>query len=263
MKYKLAKPFLFLFAFILIVGLACSVFTQTESESIPPTQIAEPTIAPVEEPPTSVPPPPTEPVIPEFYTEEFDATTSLWTYFLIDANRATPLYVKDDFGTMFVGIDDGHLVFNLESERQWAYVTYDAYQYENVRLDVVAENRGVNNNNVTLICRYTPDEGWYEFNIANNGLYWMYYAEMLENKKIVYHDLANGGSNKIKMGKEINQYSIICSDQTLSLYINGHETANFEDNKYILRNGFAGVGVASFVTLPVKVEFDSITISQP
>jgi len=29
---------------------------------------------------------------------------------------------------------------------------------------------GTNNNNISLSVRYS-DEGWYEFNIANNGLY--------------------------------------------------------------------------------------------
>ena len=132
-----------------------------------------------------------------------------------------------------------------------------------VRLDIVAKNRGVNNNNVSLICRYTPSEDWYEFNIANNGLYWLFYAEILDSKKIVYHQLANGGSNKIRQGKEMNEYSIICNERTLELYINGNETNVYEDNKFVLHSGLAGVSVSSFDTLPVKVEIDSITISQP
>jgi hypothetical protein len=55
--------------------------------------------------------------------------------------------------------------------------TYDPYVYEDVRIDARVINRGVNNNNVSLVCRYT-DSGWYEFNIANNGLYWIYAAEV-------------------------------------------------------------------------------------
>ncbi len=265
MKSQLAKPFFFLVAFILIVGLACNISKPEESapEPISPVEEPAPMPAPVEEVASPLPPPPTEPVAQEFYTEEFDTDTGLWTYFLIDANRPAPLYVEDDFGTMFVGINDGRLELNLESEGQWVYVTYDAYEYENVRLDIVAENRGVNNNNVSLICRYTPGEGWYEFNIANNGLYWIFYAEMLDSEKIVYHQLTNGGSNKIKMGKETNEYSIVCNEQTLKLFINGHETNSYKENKFTLRSGFAGVGVASFETLPVRVEFESISISQP
>jgi len=163
---------------------------------------------------------------------------------------------------MYVGTEDERLVFNLESEGQWPYATYNAFEYEDVRIDVVAENRGVNNNNVSLICRHT-DAGWYEFNIANNGLYWVYYAEMLDNGKIVYHELNNGGSNKIKMGKEQNEYSIICQGTNLSLYINGNETKSFSESRFAIRSGKIGVGVASFATLPVNVEIHSVTISQP
>ena len=256
MKYQLAKPFLFLVAFILVVSLACGIGGGDEP--------AEPAAAPVvDEAAEPAPLPTTEPVAQQFYTEEFDADTNLWTYFLVDGSDRDPIFVEEDFGTMFVGIDDGRFVYNLEGEGQWAYVTYDAYEYDNVRLDVVAENRGVNNNNVSLICRYTEDEGWYEFNIANNGLYWIYHALVREDGYVIYTQIADGGSNKIKAGKETNTYSIICKDRMLSLFINNYETRVLEENNYALRDGRIGVSVSSFNVLPVKVEIDSIIISQP
>lgn len=260
MKYTLAKPLFFLVAFILVVSLACGTSTSDE-----PAPVVESTAVPIEEVASPVPLPPTNtpaPVYEQFYTENFTGDTSQWTYFLIDANQPAPLYVEDDFGTMFVGTDNESLVFELESEGQWAYVTYGAFEYENVRIDVVADNRGANNNNVSLMCRYT-DTGWYEFNIANNGLYWIYYAEKLDNNKMVYHPIKNGGSNKIKAGKETNEYGIECDGRTLTLYINGYETISFDENDIALREGKVGVGVASFETLPVKVEINTITISQP
>jgi len=164
---------------------------------------------------------------------------------------------------MFVGTKDERLVFDLGSEGQWAYVTYDAYEYDNVRLEVVAENRGVNNNNVSLICRYTPDEGWYEFNIANNGLFWIFHAIIRDDGHVIYTEIADGGSNKIKAGKETNTYSIVCNDRTLSLFINGNETRVLDENNHALRDGLVGVSVSSFNVLPVKIEVDTITIGQP
>ena len=259
MKYQLAKPFLFLIGFILIVGLACGF--PTSDAPTEPAPIAEEVASPI--PPPTIPPAPTEPTAQQFYTENFDGDTNLWTYFLVDGSKRDPVFVEDDFGTMFVGTDNESLSFSLESEGQWAYVTYDAYEYSDVRIDVIAENRGVNNNNVTLICRYSPDEGWYEFNIANNGLYWIYHAIIRDDGHVIYSQLADGGSNKIKAGKETNQYGITCKDRTLSLYINGYETRVLEENKFALRDGLIGVGVASFKALPVKLEYDLITISQP
>ncbi|MBT3339252.1 MAG: DUF1080 domain-containing protein [Anaerolineae bacterium] len=263
MKYQLAKPFLLLVAVIMVVSLACGI-DMGGDESAPvqePAPVQE-SAPPAVDPPTAVPAP-AEPVAQEFYTEEFEGDTSLWTYFVVNGTKAVPTFSEDDFGTMFVGTDDGRLTYSLESEGQWAYVTYDGHEYDNVRLDVTAENRGVNNNNVSLICRYTPDEGWYEFNMANNGLYWIYHAVVRSDGAVIYTELADGGSNKIKAGKEVNQYSIICDGRTLSLFINGYETRVMEENNYALRDGKIGVSVSSFGTLPVKVELDAVTISQP
>lgn len=258
MKSQLAKPILFLVGFILIVGLACGTSTPDTPAEPPAPEAA----SPVPQPPTSPPPTP-EPVAQQFYTEDFTGDTSQWTYFLVNGSKSVPIFVEDDFGIMFVGTDDERLKFTLESEGQWAYVTYDAYEYDNVRLDVVVENRGVNNNNVSLICRYTPDEGWYEFNIANNGLFWIYHAIIRSDNSVIYTEIADGGSNKIKAGKDTNTYSIICKDRTLSLYINNKETRVLEENNYALRDGLIGVSVSSFGTLPVKIEVHSVTISQP
>ncbi len=263
MKYQLAKPFMFLIAVIMVVSLACGIGGGDEPAPAPepaPVQEEEPA-APEPAPvvPTNTP----EPVAQQFYTENFDGDTSQWTYFLVNGTKSVPTFVEEDFGTMFVGTDDSRLHFDLESEGQWAYVTYDAYEYDNVRLDVVVENRGVNNNNVSLICRYTPDEGWYEFNIANNGLYWIFHAIIRDDGAVIYTQLKDGGSNKILAGKETNKYSIICDDRTLSLFINDYETNVFDENNYALRDGLIGVSVSSFNVLPVKVEVDSIMISQP
>lgn len=265
MKRKLGTPILFFVAFILVVGLACGASApDTPAEPAPVEDTVVEEDAPPPPPPTAVPEP-TEPAAQQFYTEEFDDDTSLWTYFLVKGQPAAkdPIFVEDDFGTMFVGTDGGRLVYNLESGGQWAYVTYDAYEYENVRLDIVVENRGVNNNNVSLICRYSDDEGWYEYNVANNGLYWLYHGIVRDDGFVIYNELANGGSNKIKAGKETNEYAMVCSGRALMLYVNGHETGSFEDNNYVLRDGLVGVSVSSFDTLPVKIEIDSITISEP
>ncbi len=104
---------------------------------------------------------------------------------------------------------------------------------------------------------------WYEFNIANNGLYWLYHGIIRSDGAVIYTELADGGSNKIKAGKEVNTYEMICKDRTLSLIINGYETREYDENNYALRDGKIGVSVSSFNILPVKVEINEVTISQP
>jgi hypothetical protein len=154
------------------------------------------------------------------------------------------------------------MVFDVSSKYLYTYVLYDPYNYKDVAVEARVENRGTNNNNISLICRYS-DEGWYEFNIANSGLYNIYAATYNASGDVVYNFLADGGSNKIRSGKEINEYKIICRERKLSMYINGFETRSLEDNKYVLRDGQVGISASSFDDLPVKVEVDWITISEP
>lgn len=262
MKYQLAKPFLFLIAVILVVSLACSIGGSTEEPVVLDEQPVDQ--APVEDAGAADTPPPTntpEPVSQQFFTETFDADSGNWSYFMVNGELYS---VTEGFGKNNVAIEGGRYVFELEEENQWAYVKYDPYEYENVRVEIVADNRGVNNNNVSIICRYTPDVGWYEFNIANNGLYNIYYAEYREQgTKVRYNFIANGGSNKIRTGKETNTYVATCEGRTLTLEINGFEANSIDDNQYVLREGAVGVAVSSFNVLPVNVEIDQITISEP
>ena len=164
---------------------------------------------------------------------------------------------------MTVEAQDGKLVWNFDSEYVYYYLFYDAFQYEDVKVDVSADNRGRNNNNISLICRYDPDVGWYEFNIANNGLYDIYYAEVTSSGEISYSRITNGGSNAIKQGKEVNEYSISCKGEELSLVINGDEVTSISENNYGLRDGQVGVSVSSFNVLPILIEMDWIEISEP
>jgi hypothetical protein len=146
----------------------------------------------------------------DFFTEEFNSSADLWSYFIIDGYQEKNRLVEEDEPKVSVRTDNGYLVFEINKNYQYVYVTYDPYIYTDVRIDVRAENFGVNNNNVSLICRYS-DQGWYEFNIANNGLYSILYAEWKPSKQgFVYHLIANGGSNKIRMGKDVNEYTAIC-----------------------------------------------------
>ncbi len=251
------KPFVFLFVLMTVISLACLGGGSTPAPAEPaqpaaPTQPPQPT-EPAE--PTQ-PPQPTEPAAQEFFTEEFDGDNSNWTYFTIKGSN------EANEAGLNLETKDGYLVFDISSKYLYVYVTYDPFTYKDVAVEARVENRGTNNNNISLICRYS-DEGWYEFNVANNGLYNILAATYNAAGDVVYSRLADGGSNKIKSGKDINTYKIICKERTLSLYINGFETRVYTDNNFVLRDGKVGISASSFNDLPVKVEVDWITISQP
>jgi hypothetical protein len=262
---KTLRPLLFFVSLLLIVGLACS-FGRGGNPTAPPqptaVQVIEPTTAPTEAPPEpTVVPPTEEPPVPQaeqFFTEEFDnPLSSDWSIFTVTAsNDADPDKVTVD-------TQDGNLVWNFDSEYVYYYLFYSAFDYEDARVDVRADNRGRNNNSISLICRYDPDVGWYEFNIANNGLYDILYAEVTSNGEIAYNTIANGGSNAIKQGKEVNEYAITCKGDELTLFINGDEVNSLTENNYGLRSGQVGVSVSSFNVLPILIEMDWVKISEP
>jgi hypothetical protein len=256
-----------LFAFVallLVVSLACRFGSSPTPTQAPANE--EPPVVEVPEEPQATEEPvvvATEPPVEEpsssaeqFFTEEFDGGFSDWERYDVLGAKET------NSDGLTLEVDNSRLVFDFTTKYLYTYLYYQPFEYDNVAVEARVENRGTNNNNISLVCRYS-DEGWYEFNIANNGLYNILYGFVAADGDIGYGRLADGGSNKIKSGKDVNTYKIICKDRQLSLYINGIETRVIEDNNYVLRDGKVGISVSSFKDLPVKVEYDWVTISEP
>lgn len=186
-----------------------------------------------------------------YFMEEFpdDVDLSNYSYFEFNGNdTGFSTYVENDA-----------FVFDITGTNRFVYITYDAYIYPDVILEVKSTNRGKNNNNVSLICRYDADRStWYEFNVANNGLYWIYAFDGTD-----YQLVANGGSNAIKQGKDTNIYTVGCIGDVLSLYINNVEARTITDTKYKLGEGQVGFSVSSFDVTPILVEIDYFAVVEP
>jgi hypothetical protein len=261
-----AKPLLLILALLAALALACSMSggepaasepdapdfsaTQASLEATQEALAAEVEEAEqaeeVEEEPTDVPPT-SEPTRSRFFTEEFEGGLGDWSYFVMNGP-------EDGFEVYNEG---GNLVFDIEEENVYAYLSYDPETYDNVRIDARVRNLGSNNNNVTLYCRES-ERGWYEFNVANNGLYWIFLYDANDDQ---YELLYNGGSTAIKTGKDVNEYTAICDGEELTLLINGVEARSVENST--LQEGFVGVSVSSFDFVPVLVHFEWVTVSQP
>ncbi len=229
--------------------------------AIPPTEVPPTEIPPTEVPPTSVPPTavPTQPPTPTdvplpqsepYYTEEFDYVPDNWYYEVLVGNED-----KTD-----ISVADGNLTFTIEDYDTYAYVFYEDYSYTDVYIEASTVNRGSNDNMVTLVCRYS-DTGFYEVNITNGGLYYIYaYVEAMD---VGYVTLFNGGSKNINMGLKSNTFAMSCEGNEISLYVNGVRERTVEDNKYNMPEGLIGVGVSSFDAIPVVVAFDYVYIDVP
>jgi len=266
---KTFRPLIFFVGLLLVVGMACSFGSsapsQPQQEPPAPQQNEPPTAAPAptEEPapaPTDAPAPvePSAPQAEQFFTEEFDSPVSgNWdTLTVTGTDNADPDKVT-------VEAENGNLVWDFESEYVYYYMFYNAFTYEDVRIDLRADNRGRNNNSISLVCRYDPEVGWYEFNIANNGLYSIIYAEVTSDGSIRYNKITDGGSNAIKQGKDVNEYGISCKGDQLTLYINGKEVKSLTEKNYRLREGQVGMSVSAFDILPILIEMDWVKVSEP
>lgn len=262
------SPHRMLFAFIILfVAIACLCPVTTPTPTAPPTIAPAPTNEPAPNddpaPTANVPQPPSNDTPPsngnlQFFTEEFDTSLSnAWSILTVTGSD------KADPDKVTVEPQNGRLVWDFESEYVYYYLFYQGSTYTDVKVEVRADNRGKNNNSISLICRYDPEVGWYEFNIANNGLYDIYYAEITSDGSIGYNRIINGGSNDINIGKDVNEYSISCSGDKLSLVINGKEVNTITEKKYGLREGGVGVSVSAFNVLPILVEMDWFKVSEP
>jgi hypothetical protein len=204
--------------------------------------------------------PPVSSNAPKFFRDDFDGemNKSDWfteySYFVDedveeDDDEYTPTYAIEQ--------RRGALRFEIESPYLYLYRFYAPHAYDDVRIDFEVENKGVNTNNVGIVCRYT-DYGWYEFITTSGGYYSImrYYED--GNK-----ELARGGIKSIRFGTDKkNVYTAICKGRTLILEVNGVEIAKVKDEE-IPDAGYVGINISSERVTPVKVEVNWLQISQP
>jgi len=267
MKKTLLFPLAFIAAFILIVSSACNlpfggsksteepkvIVVTATPEKVNNVATAEPIVEVTEAPPSE----PTEDTSTSseaqaFYVEEFDGDLSNFTYDVLNFGNGS----TDD---ATIDAEDSALKFVNDNEQLYTYVYYEPYTYSDVRIDIEAENLATSNNSITLLCRYDPDLGWYEYNIDNDGEWTLYYYDNVVAQK--YVQLYDGGSTAIKMGRDTNTYTMVCQGQEISLYINGVFTHTFEHKD--LKEGQIGFGVSSYDDYPVRVNVNWLEISEP
>ena len=268
---KPLKPLFFFTALILFVGLACSALgggapapaptqppppTQPPAQVIPTEALPQPTEVPATEVPATEAPAATEvappaPSTSQFYTEEFDteAATKNWESFTLGSGKDTNLVIQQE---------DDHLLFDLGDEDLYVYYMYTPYDYDDVAIKLNAENRGRNNNNVSLVCRMNSDgTQWYEFSVESGGLWYLY---AVDGK---YNIISNGGTQALKQGKEVNEYAMTCQGDEITLYINDQKVKTITDTTYGFNSGLVGFNISSLNVLPITVEVNSFEISQP
>ena len=187
-----------------------------------------------------------------YFRDDFNSARMDWKTFV----------TSGEAGLFDLRVEEGFLVFDLGGREINAFALYQPEVYKNVRMDVRVANRGEAAYRVSLICRYDEEEGWYQFDVFNTGLYNIYYFDWNEDKQADPTPLAEGGSDAMRVDGS-NELTVVCNDRDLSLFINGSEARTLSESIYFLRDGQVGVGVSSFTQLPALVGFDWLMVSLP
>lgn len=265
---KAQRPFVMIVALILLVSLACSTLTGGASQ---PEAVEEPDAAaantnpspqtPPEVLPSATPEQATE-VVPTdtpasagpYFTEEFDSDPE-WDYIAVK-DETNAKQVDSDPKSVTTKFSNGRMIFNIPEEWLSAFYTYTGETYEDVRLDMQFDNRGVSSQQVSLFCRDDGVDKSYEIEAGNDGK-WVF--------KVNRRQVINGNSTAIKTGKETNQYTLICKGNEVTFLFNGVEPKGspFVDNQAVLGPGNVGFIVTSKRAIPVDVEIDWLQISEP
>jgi hypothetical protein len=256
---KAPNPILTLFIILSIASLACASLS---GGNAPETEPASPTLEPVTEEPTATAKPTSTPrptVIPtqgpqEFYTEVFDEEKDLDSWFSFNLGRDS-----DEESKLDISPSKNGLTFTIEAEDMYVYYIYTPFAYTDTDITLVAGNKGVNTNNISIVCRFDiQNETWYEFSFMSSGLWFLYAVD-----DGGYNTIDNGGSNDLNLGKAVNEFGLSCKGNTIAMSVNGKELKTYTDNKYQFEEGSAGFNISSLGVTPVIVEVQSFDIAKP
>ena len=237
----------------LLLLTACQSATPTPAPSFFPTETPLPTPIPASATPEpTFTPEPSPTPLPRFFTNEFDSSLAGWVI-LQAGNDAVPN----------INTGNSSLILQMDSPHTWLYVLYGAEDYTDVRVDASFENRAGSQSSAGLICRYSEEKGWIEFNISNDGAYNVLYGTWLDTGIADYLPIVSGQSEYIKLDNSLQEIGMTCQDTTLLLYINGKLFRNVDVSRYETLEGKVGIAAASFEDIPVINAFDKVTVSEP
>jgi len=252
-----------LLLFGILILTSCQVPSGGQNVSSTPTTVTPTTstrIMPTVEPATVTPAialSPTLTVTPRpperYFTEEFDTVPSTWS----------TLYASGDSNRVEILNENSKLTFEIYSPVTWMYAVYGAFEYEAVYIETRVDSLGSEVNSMGLICNYDEQDGWYEFNISNDGSYHVLHGQWLAEGIATYMPILEDTSARIVTGNAVNEIGLGCYEDTVQLYINGELTRNLNVAHIGLTGGKVGLSLGSFDETPVILSFDWVKISEP
>lgn len=192
-------------------------------------------------------PEPTEAVLPEgsFFRDDLDDdVNNEWGLRIVSGLEKQLIWSQNNgkLRLQTLGPNDVNYIF-LNKNRS----------YKDVIVQAEVENTGPTDNAYSLICRASED-GWYEFRISSAGYYELLRFDqyLRDEGKNAYTNYVERrmGSTKIVGGKGKNVFSLSCSGDIISAFINGEQVyfekrpLAIEDNTYA--EGSIGFGLVGY-----------------
>lgn len=235
------KQLLILGCFALTV--ACNLPVPSPTVESPPQQTLLPTLtadAPLPASPTPEPPPP-------YFTEEFDSASPYWAF--IQTGGAQPAITS---------FENGALRISASSPDTWLMGIHDAHTYSNVYIRATVSLAP--DGSAGLICRYSEEKGWYEFNAASDGTYSILLGQWLAPGVAKYIPILSDTSSRLG-GTQPIELGFFCRDGFLELYANNELIRRYDAVNYGLTEGNVGIAAASFAEVPMTAVFEWVSIS--
>jgi hypothetical protein len=244
---------LFFGCLLLVTACQPATATQTPEPSFFPTSTLPPSPIPATfTPEPTLTPAPSPTPFPRLFTNEFDSSLEGWVI-LQAGSEAVPNITNEN----------STLTLQMDSPYTWLYAIYGAQDYSKIRLDTQFTNRALTPSSAGLICRYSEEAGWFEYNISTDGKYNVLYGRWLSVGIPEYLPITEGSSKQIQPSGAAQKIALACSDTTLLLYINDTLVRKVDVSRYELTEGKVGLTASSFENTPVVIGFDQITVSEP
>ena len=242
----------FLFGCLILIT-ACQPATPTPALLPSPTATIPLTAIPITDTPAPTPTLVAFPTpFPRFFTNEFDSSLVDWAI----------LQAGNDF-VPNIKTENGSLLVQMDSPYSWSYVVYGAQTYANVRIDAQTENRADSPASVGLLCRYSAENGWFEYNISTDGTYNLLYGNWLDVGIADYLPITDGSSNLIQPSGATQQIGLLCSETTATLLINETVIRSVDVARYELAEGNVGITAASYENTPILAAVNWVKVSEP
>ncbi len=232
--------------------------------------VEEPVVEePVVEEPTAEQPAAEEPVAEEpqgfNFRDDFDEESDNYSEEIYTTTQAV---TRDQMQTEPPFVQDGIMDWKIRDNETYAYKFINDSMVEDVVIEAKWKSNGQSLNGVALLCRASEDySGWYEFRMSAQGDWQLlqYDKSIRDNDayKNPYVTIKKGvAKQKLVRVTGDNVSKFTCAGSKLSYEINGTPIVETSNSK-IKGGGLVGIGVMSSTYLPVVIQWDYLSVTQP